>query len=326
MRLLLYVPNAWWSGMQCWATYLLKHLPRDEFEVLIVAWTGVPEALADLGSRGQFVHLDCPAAEVEPRIAELIERWRPDVVHAGNVRVGEAAVAAGVPYLTTLHSAHGDGQKRTGCEIADEVYKVSPAVPGDYPVILSGIDAVPWRDQREHQVVFIGRLDADRAPERLLRAMPEVRRRVPDVSLRIIGAACPGKEGFDLAGKLREYELDDITKTTGLLPPAEARRLMAGGDVVCAPAPDGFGFGIAEGMSAGLIPVVCSRGYGPEMVGDYGVVVNRVDRYLLADALVHALTDEGLRSQRWAMTQRVKTLYSAERFAAEYARVYREMR
>jgi len=311
--------------MQCWATYLLKHLPRDEFEVLIVAWTGIPEALAELGEYGEIVHLDCPVGQVGPRVVKEIKRWHPDVVHASNVRVAQAAVAAGVPCLTTLHSIHGDKQKRTGWQIADRTYKVSPVVAGPHPIILSGVDPVEWRPRQEGLVVFIGRLDSDRAPERLLRAMPEVRKRVPNARLRVIGAACPGKNKFDLAGKLGEYGLEDITEATGLVPPREARRLLAEGDVVCAPAPDGFGFGIAEGMSAGLIPVVCSRGYGPEMVGQYGPVVQRVDRHLLADALVRALTDDDLRSRRGEVAERVWALYSARRFSAEYARVYREM-
>jgi len=260
-------------------------------------------------------------------VAELTDIFRdiqPDVIHANSYAAAEAARALGVPSTTAIHSINPANAKINGADIADRAFRVSSAVPGDYPVIVTGIEPIEFTDERRDRlVVFAGRLDLDRNPDAFLQAFAAARLEVPEAKALIIGAG--HYEGaLDVEDALDRYGLKSHVEVTGLLPHDETRQLIATGDVIAAPWPEAFGLSVAEGMSAGLIPVVSSDGFGPQLVGDLGVTADP-NVEAITEALVQALTDEGLRGARHDISARISQHFSATRFAAEYARVFEEL-
>jgi len=77
-------------------------------------------------------------------------------------------------------------------------------------------------------------------------------------------------------------------------------------------------------MRGGAIPVVSTGGFGPGLVGEYGVTVGS-EPEKIADGLSQALDNTELRGKRTTMKEWAGQRYDAKRFSAEYAKVYREL-
>jgi len=320
-RILFFVPNAWWGGLHNWTNYLVKYLPRNEFDVHFLirrVRQGADEALREYG----VVHRITPNTEEElpEAIREVLSETKPDVVQANTVEMACVAHDMGILCVTTGHSMLG--AKANGAEFADCVFRVSPAIPGDQPMILNGVDAPPVRDRVDHLITYLGRLDHDRNPQVFFNALNVLWRRRQDFRVRIIGANMDGS--FDPKQFPWVDGLKERVELSGLVPHTKALELVAEADVVTAPWPEGFGLGVAEGMRGGAIPVVSTGGFGPGLVGEYGVTVGS-EPEKIADGLSQALDNTELRGKRTTMKEWAGQRYDAKRFSAEYAKVYREL-
>jgi phosphatidylinositol alpha-mannosyltransferase len=193
-----------------------------------------------------------------------------------------------------------------------------PYVPGEFRIVPCGIDlnrfqprdkrtegqrdklletrsldpSIP-RSLRPLTILFLGRLDARKGLEVLLRALPAVLKSVPGVKLMVVGRGPMDKRARQTAEELR---ISGSVEFLGPAPPDDLPRLYAGCDVYCAPGLGGETLGIVllEAMASGA-PVVASRipGYD-ETVRDGvdGILVPPGEPGALASALVGILTDE----------------------------------
>ena len=159
-------------------------------------------------------------------------------------------------------------------------------------------------------VLFAGRQFNRKGGPTLVRAFAQVRARIPEARLAIVGCTpnLADKPGIDVLGMLpRETEHGLSLKT-----------LYLTADVFCMPTRyEGFGTVFAEAMWHGL-PCIGSREYSSEIIdhGRTGWVVDAGDENELADVLIAALEDrERLRAMGSASRERAESLFNWDRVA-----------
>lgn len=150
-------------------------------------------------------------------------------------------------------------------------------------------------------VVCVSRLVPRKGQDLLIRALPALRRRVPDAALLITGG---GPDRARLARLAREHEVTQDVIFTGTVPHDELPEHFAAGDVYAMPCRtrlrgldvEGLGIVYLEASATGL-PVVAGRSGGaPETVreGETGFVVDGRDSAPLVDRLATLLEDRAL--------------------------------
>lgn len=162
-------------------------------------------------------------------------------------------------------------------------------------------------------VVCVSRLVRRKGQDRLIDALPAVRRRVPGTRLLIVGA---GPYEKDL--RRRAAPLGDAVIFTGRAPAGELAAHLAAGDVFAMPCRtrnhgfdvEGLGIVYLEASAMGLPVVAGDSGGAPDAVreGETGFVVGGDDVPALTDRLVWLLTHPaeaaamGRRGRDWVLT------------------------
>ncbi|GFJ92511.1 hypothetical protein Prum_061530 [Phytohabitans rumicis] len=153
-------------------------------------------------------------------------------------------------------------------------------------------------------VVCVSRLVPRKGQDALIRAMPAVRRRVPDAALLIVGGG-PHRSTLErLAGPV------DGVVFTGSVPAAELPAHYAAGDVFAMPCRtrnrgldvEGLGIVYLEASATGLPVVAGDSGGAPDAVreGETGYVVSGRDVEQIADRVATLLSDRELASRMGA--------------------------
>ena len=168
-----------------------------------------------------------------------------------------------------------------------------------------GVNVRP-EDRSEPVVVFVGRLRKYKGAQHLIRAFPEVARRVPGARLRVVG---DGPYRGRLEALARSLGIRDRVEFLGALGHQEKVAALNQAQVAAAPSPkEGWGLTVIEANACG-VPVVASRSPGlVESVreGETGILVPHGDAAALAGATIRLLTDRTLRlamaeaGLRWA--------------------------
>ncbi|MEV6367766.1 glycosyltransferase family 4 protein [Micromonospora musae] len=153
-------------------------------------------------------------------------------------------------------------------------------------------------------VVCVSRLVPRKGQDMLIRAMPEIIRRVPDAALLVVG---DGPYRAALEKLARQTGVDRDVVFTGSVPAAELPAHYAAGDVYAMPCRtrnrgldvEGLGIVYLEASAAGLPVVAGDSGGAPDAVraGETGYVVNGRDVAQLADRVSLLLTDRDLARQ-----------------------------
>jgi phosphatidylinositol alpha-1,6-mannosyltransferase len=219
--------------------------------------------------------------------------------------------------------------------------RLAPVVPR-LERLPSGVDTALFRPgaggeevRRRHGladrpvVVCVSRLVPRKGQDVLIRALPAIRRRVPDAALLCVGG---GPYLQTLQRLARENGVEDAVVLTGSVPWAELPAHYDAGDVFAMPCRtrrgglevEGLGIVFLEASAAGL-PVVAGRSGGsPDAVleGETGLVIDGTSVATVADA-VAALLEDPQRSRamgaagrawvekewRWdVLAQRLRTL------------------
>ncbi|MGW0433768.1 glycosyltransferase family 4 protein [Micromonospora sp. NPDC003197] len=150
-------------------------------------------------------------------------------------------------------------------------------------------------------VVCVSRLVPRKGQDALIRALPEIRRRVPDAALLIVG----GGPYRDELGKLaRQTGVADDIFFTGAVEWAELPAHYAAGDVFAMPCRtrnrgldvEGLGMVFLEASATGLPVVAGDSGGAPDAVreGETGFVVDGRNIVQLVDRIVPLLEDPEL--------------------------------
>ncbi|WP_030273949.1 glycosyltransferase family 4 protein [Micromonospora globosa] len=153
-------------------------------------------------------------------------------------------------------------------------------------------------------VVCVSRLVPRKGQDILIRALPEIRRRVPDAALLVVGG---GPYRSTLEKLARQAGLERDVVFTGSVPSAELPAHYAAGDVYAMPCRtrnrgldvEGLGIVYLEASATGLPVVAGDSGGAPDAVreGETGYVVGGRDVAQLADRVATLLADRDLARQ-----------------------------
>ncbi|MFC0030533.1 glycosyltransferase family 4 protein [Micromonospora chaiyaphumensis] len=153
-------------------------------------------------------------------------------------------------------------------------------------------------------VVCVSRLVPRKGQDMLIRAMPEIRRRVPDAALLVVGGG-PYRATLEKLARQTGVERDVVF--TGSVPSAELPAHYAAGDVYAMPCRtrnrgldvEGLGIVYLEASATGLPVVAGDSGGAPDAVreGETGYVVRGRDVPQLADRVATLLADRDLARQ-----------------------------
>ncbi|MBY8875841.1 glycosyltransferase family 4 protein [Micromonospora sp. PLK6-60] len=153
-------------------------------------------------------------------------------------------------------------------------------------------------------VVCVSRLVPRKGQDMLIRAMPEIRRRVPDAALLVVGGG-PHRAALEKLARQVGVERDVVF--TGSVPTAELPMHYAAGDVYAMPCRtrnrgldvEGLGIVYLEASATGLPVVAGDSGGAPDAVreGETGYVVRGRDVAQLADRVATLLADRDLARQ-----------------------------
>ena len=284
--------------------------------------------------------------------------WRPDVVHAHDWLVawaGDTLKAVwGVPLVATIHATergrHG-GHLPPGMPaainavewwltyqarevIACSRFMVREVVSGfELPVekvhlVPNGVDPSRWQQpggtaEREPLVVAWGRVQYEKGFQVLVRAIAELRQRVPGVHCIIAGR---GTYLPELQTQIDVEGVTDIVDLAGFVPDDELHRILrCAGCVIIPSLYEPFGIVALEGMAAGAPTIVARTGGLAEIVDGTGagLLFEPGNHHDLADRISSVLTDPALAA---SMTARAAELiddhYTWDAIAATTLDVY----
>jgi glycosyltransferase involved in cell wall biosynthesis len=168
-------------------------------------------------------------------------------------------------------------------------------------VVPPGLDVGAYapgpRGPRSPLIVWIGRLEGYKRADVMIEALVEIRRRVPDARLSIIGS---GQARGTLEELVRRRRLEAAVEFTGFIP--EARKieyLQRAAVLVNTSEKEGFGLTVIEANACGAPNVSTDVPGLRDSVrdGETGLLVPFADVAALARAAVQVLTDEPLRAR-----------------------------
>ncbi len=304
-------------------------------------------------------------ASANHQIVGLVSRlgdWRPDVVHAHDWLVAWAGdtlkAVFGQPLVATIHATergrHG-GHVPPGMPaavnavewwltyqarevIACSRFMVREVVSGfELPVekvhlVPNGVDPALWQlsgeaPPREPLVVAWGRVQYEKGFQVLVRAIAELRHRIPDLRCVIAGR---GSYLPELQSQIDVEGVTDIVDLAGFVPDDDLRRvLQRAGCVIIPSLYEPFGIVALEGMAAGAPTIVARTGGLAEIVEgtDAGLLFEPGNHHDLAARIEEVLADPQLAA---SMRERAATLiaehYTWEAIAASTVQVYARAR
>lgn len=326
------------GGIQRTLEALVDQLPPDRVSVFCPDWDEAEafDAAAPYRVLRQPERFLWPTPEVARRVEDAVRETEAEVVLFGATyplaMIGPRLAARGIPYLTAAHGfeywlsvmpgAHSLMRYATSKAARVPVMcsafiarTVRTAVPARVPVsvLYPGADIeafhpdLPTDDLRERYgvgdrplVVCVSRLVARKGQDVLIEGMSEVRRRVPDATLLIVGGGPYEDHLRDLAGEAPEGSVI----FAGQVSEEELPQHYAVGDVFAMPCRtrlgglevEGWGNVFIEAAACGRPVVVGDSGGAREALvdGETGILVDGAVVASVADAVAALLGDPAL--------------------------------
>lgn len=206
--------------------------------------------------------------------------------------------------------------------------------PGDYRIIPNGIDTETFNPQVQPlaqyenyspKILFLGRLEPRKGFKYLLKALPLVKEKFPNLLLIVVGA---GLFGYSY----KEYVTEEVQANVhfvGLIENEARPAYYATCDVFCAPSIgyESFGIVLLEAMATGK-PVVASDISGYRTIleeGREGLFAPPRDPQGIANALIKILSNRELQ-QKMGEAGRIKALkFSWKSIARQVEDYYQEL-
>jgi glycosyltransferase involved in cell wall biosynthesis len=347
------------AGAEKQLALLARGLPRDQFEVDVIALVRGGHYADELRAAGIRVHVLGKRWKLDPRtllaLRALLKRLAPDVVHSWMFTANAYARLVGdgraTPPIIVAERGPDDWKSawqhwvdrcliaRTSMLIVNAAEVARQAASRGFPadrvrVVANGL-AVPGaardtiaidpRIRPTSRVVgYVGRLAAGKRVEDLIAAAALLRAQFPDLVLVLIG---DGPERAALERGVAERGLSDLVCFVGHR--ADAADLMPRLDAFwLASENEGMSNSLMEAMAAGT-PVVVSDIPGNRDLVEDGVTGCAVP---LGDPRAFAAATERLwrdpartAAMTTAATERIARAFAVERMVERYASLYREV-
>jgi phosphatidylinositol alpha-1,6-mannosyltransferase len=326
------------GGIQRTLEALVDQLPPDRVSVFCPDWDEAEtfDAAAPYRVLRQPERFLWPTPDVARRVEDAVRETEAEVVLFGATyplaMIGPRLAAHGIPYLSAAHGfeywlsvlpgAHSLMRYATAKAARVPVMcsafiarTVRTAVPARVPVsvLYPGADVeafrpdLPTDDLRERYgvgdhplVVCVSRLVARKGQDVLIRGMDEIRRRVPDATLLVVGGGPYEDHLRDLAGGAPEGSVI----FAGQVSEADLPRHYAMGDVFAMPCRtrlgglevEGWGNVFIEAAACGRPVVAGDSGGAREALvdGETGILVDGAVVASVADAVAALLGDPAL--------------------------------
>lgn len=312
-------------------------------------------------------HFLWPVRDVARRLYEAVRSFEAEVVLFGAVYplalLGPSLAETGTPYLAAAHGfeywlsiapgTHALVRRATSRAARVPVMcsafiarVVRTAVPDDVPVsvMYPGADLEAFRPDLPYEdltklhgvadrplIVCVSRLVARKGQDVLIRAMPEIRRDVPDASLLIVGDG-PDRDRLE---RLAADTPDGSVAFAGQVSEGDLPRYYRAGNVFAMPCRsrlgglevEGWGNVFIEAAACARPVVVGDSGGARESLvpGETGLLVNGADVAEVADAVGSLLADpERADAMGRAGRERVERAFGWSRAAEQLAGWLRE--
>lgn len=233
-------------------------------------------------------------------------------------------------HAAAIHVTSTDEQTLTA-DIAPNVPRVlaSNGIYWDQFQHLPGGDSFRCARLNGHDgpiLLSLGRIARKKAPERLIRALPEVIARHPRTLLVFAG---PDDEGLGdgLRKFARSLGLESSVRFVGMLHRDERLEALSAADVWALPShTENFAVAAAEAMAAGL-PVVLTPhvNIASDAAAAGAAIVTRADAADLGTQLVRLLDDAALRQRLGVRAREHAKQYDWGRIGVELSRIYRDV-
>jgi glycosyltransferase involved in cell wall biosynthesis len=172
-----------------------------------------------------------------------------------------------------------------------------------------------------NQILFVGKIVAEKGVDPLMAAFTEVARRSPDATLVVSGH---GAKLNDLKAWIAREQLEDRVRLTGAVSRADVRSLLRDSAIFCLPSfGEPMAVSVIEAMATGRPIVTTNAGGMPDLVPDQGGrKVPPGDARALSDALVELLQSPETRESMGAHNRRqVEAMHAWPQVAAQMERV-----
>ncbi len=182
-----------------------------------------------------------------------------------------------------------------------------------------------WAAPDQPLIFFVGRLEWEKGPDLLVRAMPRVLQDFPNARLILAGKGSYTEQVVHL---IQELQLEDHVQVVGFISDQTRNEIYAVADVAVFPSRyEPFGIVALEAMAAGA-PVIVGDVGGLSEVVEHGVTGLRVpnDPQAIAHAILNTLHDPERAAERARRAQDVvRSQYSWEAIAERVLAVYEEL-
>lgn len=181
-------------------------------------------------------------------------------------------------------------------------------------------------DSRCRYVLYVGSENPRKNLLTLLRALALLRQTLPDVCLIRVGATQYLSHARVLQEWIERLNLIDAVLHFPAVPDEDLVLFYNRADLFVFPSLyEGFGLPVLEAMACGT-PVICSSAASlPEVAGDAAILVSPHSEKEIADGMIRALTDAGLRRELSARGVAQAQKFTWERTAEKTAHVYAQV-
>ncbi|MDG2051513.1 MAG: glycosyltransferase family 4 protein [Myxococcota bacterium] len=206
---------------------------------------------------------------------------------------------------------------------------------GEVQIVPNGVDTERFRPDVEklpqlaspaRRVLFVGRADPRKGLPILLRAFPEIRRRVAGAELVVVGVG-EDEVAADLSGL--DSEVRKSIRFEGYAAPEDMARYYASCDVFCSPATgqESQGIVLLEAMAAGRPPVAFAIPGYRDVVSDGvdGCLIEKPTAEALAERLSRLLDHPAQISAMGTEGRKTALQYSWPRVVQQVEAIYKEV-
>jgi glycosyltransferase involved in cell wall biosynthesis len=352
-RLLHCIPSLGAGGAERQLTMLTHQLPHHGWEVHIAVLKGgvFETQLAPSTVVHHVPHHGSRDLRIPFRLAALIGRIRPLIVQTWltnmDIFAGAAALTRSVPWIATERSSalaypprlenrlrafllpHADAivaNSRGGLDVwqRSASRQIQRIIPNGISALTDDGTPLPaWMPASSDApiVVFVGRLSEEKRLPTLLRAMAEVRRQIPAITV-LCGT---GRMHAELQATARALSLEDSVIFAGHV--SDVPSIVRRADVfVSISRFEGFPNAVQEAMVCGTPLVVSDIPSHREFLDEAAArLVDGDDVPKIADAIIDCLSLRDAARNRAAEALRRTAAWSSQAMAGEYDALYRQI-